>query len=159
MTLRARHPRELADRRAARAANRAAIAAIPGAIAKPEPVRGTSYSRRERDIDFMLDVKELRCYLADVDGAACRGEIEADHAGARATSHKSPDVESIPLCTQHHKHRTNPARYPGCYFDRMRIVGARMRTWCDRAISHTQRAVAELRARRALLEQPSPGST
>lgn len=146
--MRSRTHRERAARRAELAERRATFAAIPGALAKPEAARGTSYRRRERDAEYMRDVKALRCYLADIDGSVCWGAIEADHAGDRGYGRKSADEDCIPLCTRHHRQRTEPARHPGCYFDRHRIVGSRMRAWRMRAIEQTRLAVAALRAAR-----------
>lgn len=68
--------------------------------------RKTKYARRERDIDYMLLVKGLRCFLAGVDGAGpCTGVTEADHAGERGLGQKAPDDTCIPLCSGHHLDR------------------------------------------------------
>lgn len=65
----------------------------------------TSYSRRERGWDYMEWVKGLPCLLAA--GGGCAGMIEADHAGDRGLGQKSKDAECIPLCSRHHRDRTD----------------------------------------------------
>lgn len=103
----------------------------------------TSYATRERAFDYMGWVKQLPCMVpqlatnadvrADTAGLLkCYGGIEADHAGTRGLGRKAPDATCIPLCTLHHRHRTE---YAGAFngFDRHR-----MREWCDAAVLMVQ---------------------
>ena len=71
--------------------------------------RSTSYSRRARDHDRMLAVKGMPCALLSPGDAwpgpapdACRGPIEAHHAGARGLGRKASDDTAIPMCDHHH---------------------------------------------------------
>lgn len=91
------------------------------------------YRERERDLEYMGRVKALRCLLADVEGAGpCGGAVEADHAGTRAFGLKAPDDTCIPLCTVHHRDRTDMRGFFRS-FDRWR-----MRQWCDAAVEATR---------------------
>lgn len=65
----------------------------------------SKYATRERDVDFMLWVKTLPCLGARF--SPCEGPVEADHAGSRGLGQKCPDDECIPLCTKHHRERTD----------------------------------------------------
>lgn len=70
----------------------------------------SAYANRERATAYMLAVKQLTCcaiYLSP-----CEGEIEADHAGRRGLGQKCADEEVIPLCTGHHRARTD---FSGCF--------------------------------------------
>ena len=80
---------------------------------KRSPMRrrlgSTSYSRRERDFERMGAVKGMACAVRDPGPLwagptpdACRGPIEAHHAGARGLGQKCPDSEVIALCDHHH---------------------------------------------------------
>lgn len=102
--------------------------------------RRTAYARRERDFDYMLAVKELPCALAGVaEAGPCSGPIEADHMGERGLGQKAPDNTCGPLCSGHHRDRTD-----GCgYFNRPREEN---RHWCRLTIARTQHAIAEKRA-------------
>jgi hypothetical protein len=90
------------------------------------------YARRERFFEYMGWVKTLPCVL--IRNGVCAGSIEADHAGSRALSQKAHDSTCIPLCTRHHRDRTD---YRGVFvgFD-----AERMRTWCDEQIAKTHEA-------------------
>lgn len=68
---------------------------------RPEPRR----SERQRDVAWMLRVKLLPCAARELGG--CEGVIEADHAGRRPLGRKCNDDECIPLCTLHHRQRTD----------------------------------------------------
>lgn len=110
--------------------------------------RQTAYARRTRDFDYMLAVKELPCALAGVVGAGpCSGEVEADHAGERGLGQKSDDNTVVPLCTGHHRDRTDGRGY----FNRPREEN---RHWCRLTIARTQHVIAEKRAAAALERTP-----
>lgn len=87
-------------------------------------------SDRQRDRAYLLRVKGLPCLL---DGTGCCwGSIEADHAGPRPYGRKADDSTAIPLCTQHHRERTD---YSGFFAG---FTAVEMRVWCDRAIEETR---------------------
>lgn len=96
--------------------------------------KGTSrYAQRERDIDYMLRVKELQCLLAGLDGAGpCSSVVEADHAGERGMGQKAPDDTCIPLCSRHHVDRH---AFTGFFRDREKEWH---RDWRARAIEKTR---------------------
>lgn len=98
-------------------------------------------SERARDVDYMLDVKRLRCCARTMGAWAglCEGPIEADHAGIRPLGRKADDVTCIPLCTRHHRERTDHA---GVF---RHWSSGQMRTWLDERIKDTQTAVLRLR--------------
>jgi len=68
-------------------------------------VRRSRYSQRERETDYMLWVKTLPCCCSHL--GACEGVVEADHAGARGLGMKASDWTCIPICTLHHRQRTD----------------------------------------------------
>ena len=63
------------------------------------------YRQRERQVDYMLWVKTLPCVARHL--GPCSGVVEADHAGARGLGQKCSDIETIPICTGHHRERTD----------------------------------------------------
>lgn len=65
----------------------------------------TKYARRERDVDYMLRVKTLPCVARHL--GPCDGVVEADHAGPRGIGQKADDTTTIPICTGHHRDRTD----------------------------------------------------
>jgi hypothetical protein len=92
----------------------------------------TSYSRRERNFEFMTWVRAGGCIVLEVNPIAfirrrlplieaarlieivsvnlttiCRGDIEADHMGARGLSQKADDFTCVSICQQHHIERTD----------------------------------------------------
>jgi hypothetical protein len=75
--------------------------------------RTTKYSRRPRDFAFMQWVKLQLCAVEeewpvrDERPTPCTPIVEADHAGARGLSQKASDDTCIPLCTGHHRERTD----------------------------------------------------
>jgi len=76
----------------------------------------TKHSERQRDYDRMTFVKLQPCLLREVDGAgACEGwvigVVDADHAGQRAGFHRAADDTVIPLCSRHHRDRTESRGY------------------------------------------------
>jgi hypothetical protein len=105
--------------------------------------RPTSYSRRPRDLPYMLFVKTLLCSVEeerpdpDREPTPCWGVIEADHAGRRGISQKADDRTVIPICTGHHRERTD---HTGSFKHTTRESN---RAWLDRAITRTQTIYAE----------------
>jgi hypothetical protein len=100
-----------------------------------------AYARRERDVDYMLAVKGLPCALSGVEGAgACAGKVEADHAGERGLGVKAADDTCIPLCSSHHRARTDARGFFAAMSKDER------RHWCKVTIARTQLAIAEKRA-------------
>ncbi len=108
-----------------------------------------SYNTRERAPEaWWVFVKSQRCivshfaeYAAAIDPARpkqtpCGGVIEADHLGPHGLSHKGEDRLVAPICTQHHRERTD---HSGAFrdFDR-----EDMRDFVSIAIQHTH-ALAE----------------
>lgn len=103
----------------------------------------TSYSRRERDFDFMGFVKQQPCvvhvlpppfYTSSPRAKAtpCSGEVEADHQGAHGLGQKAADDTCVPLCMQHHRERTD---HSGTFRSFTRDEA---RSWRALAIAHTQ---------------------
>lgn len=90
----------------------------------------SKYKRRERDIPYMLKVKELACVAAFM--GPCEGVVEADHAGPRGISQKADDHTTIPICTGHHRARTD---FTGPF---KHWVQADMRAFLADAIVNTQ---------------------
>lgn len=94
----------------------------------------TKYSRRQRDLDYMALVKTLPCVAANL--SPCEGEIEADHAGRRGLGRKCSDLETVSLCTHHHRCRTD---FTGPFKNWNQD---KMRAWLEEAIRTTQDAIA-----------------
>ena len=108
-----------------------------GYLTRTAPMRRrgkTSYARRERNWDFMGWVKLQPCFLAHHGG--CGGTIEADHCGDRGLGQKATDETCVPLCTTHHRQRTDMR---GLFTD---FTAAEMRDWRYWAIARTQAAYA-----------------
>lgn len=85
-------------------------AARKGARKGARTRKKSTYKLRDRDIAFMLWVKSLRCFAFEIGmetGHRCGGVVEADHAGARGLGMKCDDRETIPICTEHHRQRTD----------------------------------------------------
>ena len=96
-----------------------------------------AYATRDRDVEHMLAVKGLPCALSGVDGAGrCEGPVEADHAGPRAYGQKADDKTCIPLCTCHHRHRTESRGFFASMSKEQR------RHWCRITIARTQHTLA-----------------
>lgn len=98
--------------------------------------KSTSYSRRERYVDYMLWVKTLPCAAQLVAGHVCQGPIEADHAGERGFGQKAHDNTCIPMCTLGHRERTD---FSGPFRSWNK---AAMREFLVGRIIHTQRYAA-----------------
>lgn len=90
----------------------------------------SAYSERERDIAYLGWVRTQPCLLAHLGG--CEGAVEADHAGGRPYGQKSADNASVPLCTKHHRDRTESR---GFFRGRTRDERRQRREWLDRAIA------------------------
>jgi len=90
-------------------------------------------SDRQRDPSYLEEVRGLPCVLATT--GECQGRIEADHAGWRPFGRKCSDDEAIPLCTLHHRQRTD---YAGAFKG---MTGETMRAWADSAIWRTRAAL------------------
>lgn len=100
-------------------------------------------NERERDLEYLADVHLVRCWAAEsVPGHRCQGDIEADHAGARAMGRKADDLSCIALCSFAHRQRTDFSG-PFRAYDQ-----PRMRVWLAEGIAYTQSAVAVIRSRR-----------
>ncbi len=105
-------------------------------------------SGRVRSLEYMTAVAGLGC-CADLAAKVrlrgspllgsvvviCLGRVEVDHAGRRGMGQKCSDFETIPLCSKHHRERTD---FSGDfkYFDQ-----ATMRDFLEEAIARTQRAL------------------
>ncbi len=64
----------------------------------------------------------------------CRGRVEADHMGARGIGQKADDRTCAPLCSGHHRERTD-------HFGTFKhLTRDELRAWRARAIEHTQQA-------------------
>jgi hypothetical protein len=88
-------------------------------------------SSREYDPEYMLEwVKKQPCVARSM--SPCEGEVEADHAGKRGLGQKCSDRETIPLCTLHHRQRTD---FSGPFKNWNRDE---MRGWLDHWIHYTQ---------------------
>lgn len=81
----------------------------------------TKYRRRVRDLAYMGWVKTRPCSAGSWEipllwrgprPDACRGAIEAHHAGVRGVGQKAPDATCIGLCSHHHRELTDRA---GCF--------------------------------------------
>ncbi len=85
----------------------------------------------------MAWVKSQRCVLARAgDAGPCSGGAwsEADHAGERAGWRRADDATCIPLCSRHHRDRTERR---GWFAGR---PWEWMRAWCDEQIARTRAA-------------------
>lgn len=91
-------------------------------------------------------VRTLKC-CAPLAGVIhfCFGPIEADHAGPRPCGRKCSDDQTIPLCSLHHRNRTD-ATGPFKGWDRWK-----MRSWCTERIAETR---TQVHARRARIDIP-----
>jgi hypothetical protein len=81
----------------------------------------------------MLWVKTQPCVARNQDPRyPCGGVVEADHAGRRGMGQKCTDYETIPICTDHHRQRTD---FTGAFKTWNRDT---MRSWLDSWIESTQ---------------------
>lgn len=106
--------------------------------------RTSRYATRERDSAFMLFVKQQLCSVEQdwpgiLPPTPCEGAIEADHMGDRGLSHKAADDTCAPMCTQHHRERTD---HTGSF---KLLTKAEVRAWRARQILRTQTNYAEHR--------------
>ena len=108
-------------------------------------IHRSRYARRERDTEFMLDVKRLACCVRahppdPLRGATpCYGHVEADHAGSRGLGQKADDRTCIALCARHHNERTD---HTGSF---KHLTRDQVREWKLDRIAETQAEVAALR--------------
>jgi len=110
------------------------LRARPPSERKPRARKPSKYKLRVRDTEYMLAVKRLACAARDLSMFhPCEGVIEADHAGRRPLGRKCDDRETIPLCTEHHRQRTD---FSGAF---RKWNGSQMRAWLDEKIQDTQR--------------------
>jgi len=100
----------------------------------------SSYARRPRDMEFMGFVRTQPCSVS-VEApdpirapSPCSPRIEADHMGERALGRKADDTTCAPLCSQHHRERTD---HSGSF---RHITRDEARAWRARAIDRTQAA-------------------
>lgn len=91
----------------------------------------SKYRRRDRDFEYMGWIKQQPCLLYGADGAGdCSpGWVEADHAGTRPYGQKADDTTCIPLCSRHHRDRTDRS---GFFRGKTKDWH---REWCDSAIT------------------------
>lgn len=119
----------------------------------------TSYSRRDRNFDFMGWIKQQPCIVIDLQPilfirrtlplietarlirlvschlvTICAGDVEADHMGARGLGQKADDYTCVAMCSQHHRERTD---HSGIFRPLNRDE---VRAWRDVAIERTQAA-------------------
>jgi hypothetical protein len=117
-------------------------------LKRKRPMRRTkrsAYARRPRDTAFMLWVKTLLCAVEEewplfpVKPTPCDGVIEADHMGARGLGRKADDSTCVPMCSNHHRERSDHA---GTF---RAMTKEQLRTWRGRAMLRTQTLWAEQR--------------
>lgn len=110
-------------------------------LKRKAPMRRTkrsAYARRPRDVEFMLWVKTLLCAVEEewplfpVRPTACDGVVEADHMGQRALSRKADDTTCVPMCTKHHRERSD---HSGTF---RAMTRDQLRAWRERAMMRTQ---------------------
>lgn len=127
-------------------------------VRRPRPPK-TKYRTRPRAFDYMGWVKQQPCIvrtLAEIEAAEtgrggdliialsnCGGVVEADHTVNGGMSHKGPDALCVPICTQHHRERTD---FSGAF---KFFTKATMRAFTSTAVQLTQN-----RARAAGVEIP-----
>lgn len=105
--------------------------------------RASKYARRLRDGVFMRFVKTLLCSVEEewpdpnTPPTPCSGVIEADHMGDRGLGQKCSDSETAPMCTGHHRERTD---HTGSF---KHLKREDVRAWRQRAIQRTQTLFAE----------------
>ena len=88
---------------------------------------------RVRDAEYLRRVRLLPCLLIRVGG--CYGPIESDHAGERPVGRRASDRSCLPMCSAHHRARTD---YAGYFYG---WDGVLMRAFCDHWIAVTQEMV------------------
>lgn len=74
--------------------------------------------------------------VAHYAAGVCGGVVEADHTGQRPVGRKASDDTAIPMCSVHHRQRTD---YSGVFRG---YTGPLMRTWCDEMIERTRENIA-----------------
>lgn len=89
----------------------------------------SAYASRTRDFAHMMRVKALPCAAREL--GPCEGVIEADHTGSRGLGRKASDLSVIPICTGHHRARTD---FSGVFRSWNQ---AQMRVWLAAALVDT----------------------
>lgn len=100
----------------------------------------STYRKRQRDTPRMLFVKTMICSVIAIpppwisvwEITPCSGVIEADHMGARGVGRKAPDDTCAPLCTGHHRERTD---HTGTF---KHVTKAEEREWREVAIERAR---------------------
>lgn len=90
--------------------------------------RRSAYRRRPRDLAYMAWIRRLPCVVRALPPdphrlTPCGGAVEADHLGERALSRKADDRTCAPMCSQHHRERTD---HSGAFRD---LVREELRIW------------------------------
>lgn len=73
----------------------------------------TKYAKRPRAFGYMGWIKQQSCIVRQFavvmksPTTPCRGDIEADHMGERGLGRKAPDSTCVPICSGHHRERTD----------------------------------------------------
>lgn len=86
----------------------------------------------------MLWIKGLLCSVEEERpdpyhmATGCRGEVQADHMGARGLGQKANDRTCAPMCRLHHRERTD---HGGSFKN---LTRDQLRAWRTRAIARTQ---------------------
>ena len=96
---------------------------------------------RKHDPQYLSLVHQLPCDAARyvTNAGPCSGGIEADHAGERPVGRKADDDTCIPLCSFHHRCRTD---FSGPF---KTWRSWEMRAYLDAAIERTRMRVARLK--------------
>lgn len=97
------------------------------------PKKPSSYRRRPRDLEYMAWVRRQPCIVRSLppDPARltpCSGRVEADHLGQRGLGQKADDRTCAPMCSQHHRERTD---HSGAFRD---LTQLEQRAWRVRAL-------------------------
>jgi hypothetical protein len=77
-------------------------------------------------------VKLQRCAARALGRCDSSSFVEADHAGSRGLGVKADDTTCIPLCSKHHRERTEFAGDFACFNKNM------MRTWLAAVVDSTR---------------------
>src|SRR5690606_35074481 len=91
------------------------------------------YRSRERDYAFMGWVRRQPCIVRELPPdlnriTRCGGRVEADHLGERALGRKADDRTCAPMCSQHHRERSD---HHGAFFA---LDRAALRSWRARVL-------------------------
>ena len=78
---------------------------------------------------------------ASMSHRVCTGRIEADHMGRRGIGQKAEDSTCAPMCTKHHRHRTDVYGFFKGW------TQAELRLWVEWAIGNAREQVSGMRAK------------